>query len=201
MKKNLVIIIAFIVSVGLSFYAGYKVGTENNAPSKSFQAFQNTNFRTGGNLQNAGLTNGIRQGGAQNGLRGNMASGEIIKMDDGSITLKLNDGGSKIILYSTSTKATKNIDIAVSELKTGDKVVVSGSTNTDGSVTASTIQIRPNLPEISTQQMQFSTSSAVQNTSNQENAQNNQEFTPPLDAGGMTPPDGAGTPPIGAPPM
>lgn len=88
---------------------------------------------------------GQRQGATGNsrGASGGMATGEIIAKDEKSITIKLGDGGSKIVFYSTSTRVKKTIDGAATDLEIGKQVVISGSANQDGSITAQTIQMRP----------------------------------------------------------
>ncbi len=70
-------------------------------------------------------------------------AGEIIKADDTSITVKLSDGSSKIVLVSGSTSINKAEQADKEALKEGETVVVFGTENADGSVTAATIQLNP----------------------------------------------------------
>jgi len=69
--------------------------------------------------------------------------GEIIGSDDKSITVKLSDGSSKIVFYSDSTSINKAETKTKEDLKDGEKVMVMGSKNSDGSVTARSIQLNP----------------------------------------------------------
>lgn len=64
-------------------------------------------------------------------------------MDDKSITVKLQDGSSKIVLLSNTTAYNKSATGAKSDLKTGEKVAVFGTENSDGSVTARDVQLNP----------------------------------------------------------
>ncbi|MBU1000009.1 hypothetical protein KKE78_01250 [Patescibacteria group bacterium] len=70
-------------------------------------------------------------------------TGEIISADDKSITVKIVDGSSKIVLISDSTQIQKSDPGAKSDLKIGVKVAVFGSVNSDGIVSASNIQLNP----------------------------------------------------------
>ena len=74
---------------------------------------------------------------------GGFTAGEIIAKDDKSVTVKLQNGGSKIVFLSDSTEITKSAEGALSDLEIGKNISVNGTTNSDGSVTAHTIQLRP----------------------------------------------------------
>lgn len=97
----------------------------------------------------------IRQFGSGQGARGGQfagrngragfrpVAGEIIASDDKSITVKLQDGSSKIVLISGKTQINKASLAKRDELKTGEKVAIFGSENTDGSITAQNVQLNP----------------------------------------------------------
>lgn len=79
------------------------------------------------------------------GTRGGFSpvAGEIISADDKSISVKLQDGSSKIVILSDKTTINKTQPGAKTDLTSGVKVAVFGTTNTDGSVTATNVQINP----------------------------------------------------------
>lgn len=133
MKKTLLsVLIAVVVVGGGAFYGGMKY-----AQSKTPQ-------RTGqGNFQRNGTANigGLRGNGS-----GGFTVGDIIAKDNNSITVKLNDGGSKIVFYSGTTEVDKFAKGTAGDLQVGESVTVSGQANQDGSLTAQTIQIRPARP-------------------------------------------------------
>ncbi len=134
MKKILLvtIIVAIIVGGG-AFYGGMKYQANKTTKERQSTAQQFGNRMNGGT---AGKNPGGRVGGA------NMVGGEIIAKDDKSITVKLKDGGSKIIFFSDSTEITKSAKGAIGDLTTGQTVSVGGKQNDDGSFTAETIQVR-----------------------------------------------------------
>lgn len=122
--------ILVVVFAGAGFYGGMK-----------YQQSQRNNF-----AGQFGSGQGIRNN--RTGVTGNRGGfrpvfGEIIAADDKSITVKLQDDSSKIILISKKTTINKAQTVTQSELKVGEKVSVFGSENTDGSVTAQNVQLNP----------------------------------------------------------
>lgn len=102
------------------------------------------------NVQAFGQMRGGQMGDAMNrragGLVGGMlngVNGEVLSKDASSLTVKLRDGGSKQVLFSSSTQVSMMASGTIMDVNTGSNVFVSGKTNQDGSVTAETIQLRP----------------------------------------------------------
>lgn len=123
-------IILILVGLGVGFLGGY----------------QYRNYRlnqTRGNFANGTQRfNGARMGGGNGGMMGRGAvTGSILSMDDKSITVKLNDGSTKIVLFADSTTYSNTINATKTDLKVGGEVAAFGTTNSDGSVTATRIQI------------------------------------------------------------
>ncbi len=134
MKNNywIITVLLIIIIGGGAFFGGMKY-QQSKQPSFARQS---------------GSTQGIRTGQGQgNGNRQDFrpVSGEIIGSDDKSITVKLTDGSSKIVLISSTTAINKADTATKDDLKTGTKVAVFGQTNSDGSVTAQNIQLNPVL--------------------------------------------------------
>jgi len=131
MKNNsLVITIVIAVLVGaLGFFGGMK-----------YQQRRVVAFR--GQVM-GNFASGTRQNQGRGGMFDRPVSGEIIAFDDKSITVKLTDGSSKIVILSDKTTVNKDSEGSKGDLKEGVKVAAFGTENSDGSVTATNIQINP----------------------------------------------------------
>ncbi|HYM64912.1 MAG TPA: DUF5666 domain-containing protein [Candidatus Sulfotelmatobacter sp.] len=69
--------------------------------------------------------------------------GQVISADKNTLTVKLSDGSTKVVVLSSITIFVKSQTAISSDLKTGDTVNVLGTQNSDGSVTAQDVQINP----------------------------------------------------------
>lgn len=148
MKNLLLAVIATAVIVGGgAFYGGMQYGKKNAAPlwgngqssrNLSLEERQQRVQQFGGGLGVMG-SNGVRAG----NRGGDIVNGEVLTKDATSITVKLRDGGSKIVLFSDSTEIGKFARGTIEDVSAGETVTVSGKANTDGSVTAQSVQIRP----------------------------------------------------------
>lgn len=142
-KKCIAITIIAIIVVGAgAFYGGMQYNKSKLASQgllrggNNATGFQDGNRQSGGQGQN-------RQGIGGAGRNGeNFATGEIISKDDKSITVKNQDGSSKIIFFSDSTTVGKTVQGVASDLNTGEQVMANGKSNPDGSLAAQNIQIR-----------------------------------------------------------
>jgi hypothetical protein len=123
--------IAIILVIGAgAFFAGmkYESSKQPESPASQFAQF-------------AGPQGG--PGGGGGGANGSFTTGNIISKDDQSITVKMQDGSTKTVYFSSSTTVGKMASGSAADLKTGDQVVVNGSSNSDGSLAAQSIQVRP----------------------------------------------------------
>ncbi len=136
MKKNLIWVIVIILAAGGAFYGGMRYQQTKSASAQANSSGQRTGAFRGANGANGG--GNFNAGGA--------AAGQIIAEDNQSITLKLSNGSSKIVFYSGSTQFEKMVSGTINDFPIGTEVVANGTANSDGSVTANTIQLRPNFP-------------------------------------------------------
>ena len=134
MNKNIIAgIVGVVVIVGAAFYGGMVYG-KSSSPAR-------------GQFSNGQLT-GRPDGAAGMGVRGGMngggfTAGEILSKDESSITIKMQDGSTKIVLVGSSTQIMKSTTGSSDDLTTGTNVTVTGTANSDGSITAESVQIRP----------------------------------------------------------
>lgn len=144
MKKQINLLVALIMVLvvgGGAFYGGMVYGQSHGAS------------RAMGPAGFANLTPDQRQArgaqfGAGTGARGagGFSTGEVLSKDDKSFTLKLTDGGSKIIFFATSTSVMKSSAGSLADVVIGEQVSVNGTPNSDGSLNAQGVQIRPAMP-------------------------------------------------------
>ena len=134
--KPIVPVILILVGLGVGFFGGYEYRNYRLTQTRGSFAGGAAN----GNFQRFV---GGRTGAGQNGMVRAGTFGSILSIDTNSITVKLADGSTKIVLLSGSTTYSNTVSASQSDLKTGDNVVVSGTPNSDGSVTATNVQLNP----------------------------------------------------------
>lgn len=157
MQKYITIGIAVLAVAGGSFFGGMKYA-ESKGAAAGAQAFRNLSpEERQQRLQSMGANAG-NLGNRRGGQTGaSFVAGEIIGKDDKSITVQLRtarapgqpadgQGGSRIIFFSDTTEIMKSATGSTQDLAAGIQITASGTENQDGSITAQTIQVRPNLP-------------------------------------------------------
>jgi len=118
------------ISLIIGFGVGYMVHTTPaptalNAP--------------GGFTRGAGMRSG-------NMASGGFLSGTVATLSSGSLTLNTRDGSSHVVILTPATTVSKSVSGALTDVSVGATVMVQGATNSDGSVSASVIQLRPTPP-------------------------------------------------------
>ncbi len=73
---------------------------------------------------------------------GGFTAGQVLSVDSDSLTLQLANGNSENVFFSSSTQISMPEPVPASSIQSGTMVMITGTTNSDGSVTASTIQVR-----------------------------------------------------------
>ena len=139
-KNNKMIISAVlgaIVIAGVSFWGGMSYaggGAAVRGPGAGqFAGRAGGSFRASGNGAVFGSVLSI----AANSMTVQLGRGPGAAAANGT------DTGSKIILIGTNTEVGKFVSGSIADLKPGESVLINGTPNSDGSLTATNIQIRP----------------------------------------------------------
>ena len=139
MNKKLLIISAVVclAVAALAFYSGMQYGKNIKSDLRGL----------GGQFQQrAGSSTGMPK--AAGGLeQGGFSSGEIISKDGNLLTIKLKDGGTALVLLSESTTVNKYAAGTLEDLAVGKQIMVSGDKNSDGSISAKSVQLQPAAPK------------------------------------------------------
>ena len=131
MKKYIVtIIVALVVGIA-AFYGGMQYGAAANT-SKTVAGATTGGFQRG--------TGGGRAGSGAF-ANGGVVAGQVISVDAQSITVQ-QGSSTKIVFYSGTTAIMKSASGTIGDVQSGANVMVVGTPNSDGSITAQTIQLR-----------------------------------------------------------
>ncbi len=124
-KKNLVHIVWLVVAV-VAFVGGMYYGKSTVQPSATGRGGNSVSSTRGG----------------FGGRGGGFVAGQVVSKDAQSITIQLPNGNSQVVFYSSSTMVIKPSPASVNDLAPGTNVMIGGAPNSDGSLTAQSIQIR-----------------------------------------------------------
>ena len=141
-QKVIIALVAAVILAGAGGFFGGMQYEKTKVPARG--AFGQNGQPTNGSARVQGAGQQRMGAGAAAGLR--PVTGSIISADAKSITVKLQDGSSKIILFSSTTAINKAASATATDLKAGDNVRVFGTANTDGSIAAQNIQLNPDMP-------------------------------------------------------
>ena len=124
MNTPVKIIVSLIIAAGL-FYGGVMYG-------QSVSGSQSSTATSAARTARAGA----------GGFAGGSATvGTVVSSDASSITIALKSG-SVVAFYSTSTPIMKTTSGTQSDITAGENITVLGTANSDGSITANSIQLR-----------------------------------------------------------
>jgi hypothetical protein len=135
MNKNTMMIVSAVLVV-LAAVGGFFGGMQYQKGNSV------SNLAQGGNgafRQRSGMM-------GQNGQNFRPVRGQVLSQSTNTLTVKLSDGSTKIVVLSGSTVYLKSTAASQTDLKTGDTVNVVGTQNSDGSVTAQDVQLNPPTP-------------------------------------------------------
>jgi hypothetical protein len=119
-------VVVAVVSLGVGYYFGKKAIISNESGRMGMQGSQMSG----------------RGGFARGGANGNVVNGEVVSFDGGMLTVKGRDGGSRVVVVTSATKVSKPVVASSSDVKQGALVLITGTQNGDGSITAESVSIR-----------------------------------------------------------
>jgi hypothetical protein len=137
MKRTVWIILGVVVLLlvaGGSFFGGTVYG--KSQAQTAFAARRPGGF-TGANGQ------GLPGANARTGGQGGGLFGQIESIGDGVLVVKDNNGKQTQVKVTDTTLIEKQASVKLTDLATGETVIISGSTAADGSVTARSVQVAP----------------------------------------------------------
>lgn len=124
-------VLALIIGIGIGYTGGKTLAHSSVS--------QNTPGGFAGNY--GGVPGGMMRGG--NRGTGGFLTGTVATKDSGSITLNTRDGSSHVVFVTPATSVSKSVSGTMTDVSVGATVIVSGTTNSDGSVSATLLQLRP----------------------------------------------------------
>ncbi|HNS52830.1 MAG TPA: DUF5666 domain-containing protein [Anaerolineae bacterium] len=142
-----------VLAAGAAFYGGLKLGqaqaVEGPGPLASGEGWVDLpagewQFPSGGPGGQFPGGRGTPGAGRPGGGQGMPSADTITAIDGNTITLNTADGTQKVIVSDT-TYIQKYMSVTVADLAQGDTVVVSGSKNDDGSISARSIRVMTGL--------------------------------------------------------
>lgn len=136
-KEKMMIVLAVFVALAAGFFAGSKYQMSKGGVREIGLGFESRGMPGKGQAPRIGFGGN----GGNGGFR--PVNGEIVSVDEKSMTVKLADGSSRIVLLTDSTEVVKSSEASKSDLKAGEKVAVFGQENEDGSVSAKNVQLNP----------------------------------------------------------
>lgn len=125
----------FLITIGVGaicFFGGIKYQESVS------QTTRQMGFGSGGMR-----TTGMRTDGQPNRTGVRPVNGEVLSSDEDSVTVKTQDGGSKIVLYTEKTMINRASVAEKTDIKAGETVMIMGTENADESMTAQNIQLNP----------------------------------------------------------
>jgi len=121
----------FVVG-GLAFWGGVQ-----------YQKRQIGNFRSD---QPANIRGQLKEMPERSGTQlGRVVNGEIISVEDETITIKTQEDDTRIVIFSDLTRINKTNEGSIADLQIGEQVMVVGAEDTSGVVTAQNISIGEGL--------------------------------------------------------
>ena len=141
---SLTLVLATIVVASAGFLGGVVVGkhdgsSSSGSPVSAVRRFAAGASATAGTGSGSGAGHGGRGGGGAGFAAGNATIGTIKLIDGGTVYVQTTGGDIVQVSTSAGTKVTASSTVPVKDLQPGETVIVQGSKNSHGGVTATSI--------------------------------------------------------------
>jgi hypothetical protein len=147
MKKFVLwIVVAVIIggALGGTFIGGIALGkSQEHAAAQSGIQNQVANRFGQGYIPGANNEPGIPAGENQPGFMRRGTVGTVVSIDGNKITLKTVQGTEQIVMVNSDTTVIKTVAGAITDIAAGSTIQVTGETQTDGAIGATSISITP----------------------------------------------------------
>lgn len=137
-KQWIILVVVAVVFAGGGFFGGMKY----QASKTPTVAARSGATGASGAYGAAGGFAGRRTGAGGGSGAGSFLNGQVLSVNGTTMTVQLTGGGSQIVVLAPSTQYRKAVDGTSADLTVGSQVTITGSTNSDGSLTAQSVQIR-----------------------------------------------------------
>jgi len=147
MNKTLQIIVGLIVLIAVaagSFYAGTVYAQQQQTANRAAQLASRQGQNPNQNIDNAdGNAARNQQGGRLGNQGGGGTAGQIQEIDGDTLIVTTRNGNQIKVLVTDTTLIEKYASASTTDLEIGETLVISGSKNEDGSITARSLQVAP----------------------------------------------------------
>jgi hypothetical protein len=126
-------IILILICSGICFFVGYKCNKNNRA---NFNPMEMKN-----NMSEREMPTDNRNGSKGPNFN-NQITGSISSISDGNFTVQMENGSSNIVYLSNDTYIGQMTQVSKESLATGTQVLILGSSSTDGTFIAESVQIK-----------------------------------------------------------
>ncbi len=111
---------------GVQYQKGKQPAVPSFARNGDFATLRNVNGRVRGNFGGGGAVRGT-----------------VMSVQGSTLTVQDASGSSKIVILGSSTTVENTVTASVGDVTVGKTIMASGTSNSDGSVTATNIQLNP----------------------------------------------------------
>ncbi len=138
-SKSILALVAMIIVIIGAFGLGWLTAGSKSSTGRCNLANNRGSFRPGNGMMGQGKNFGGGMMGR--GFGRNIITGDITKINDNNLTIKINDKEYIAVISTDTTITNKNEVAKQADLKVGQQISVLGQTNSQGQIQATNINI------------------------------------------------------------